>query len=85
MENAELSNLSGKQLFGRSRRLILFFSAAALAIILVVAGVLAYAYYEVYTPVNKNNTETVEFVEPQVPQYLHPLYGVYLGMKILHP
>jgi len=72
MEN-KLNNLSNEQISGRPRRvtneasftrprrLILFFSAAALVIFLA-AGTLAYAYYELHTPVNKNNIKAVEFV-----------------------
>lgn len=71
MENAELNNLPSEQFSGQPyrvtseanftrRRRVILFLAAAIAIFLAV-GFLAYAYYEIYAPVNKNSMEAVEF------------------------
>lgn len=42
------------------RRIILFFSAAL--VIFLALGTAAYAAYEIYTPVDRDNMETVEFI-----------------------
>ncbi|MDD2753714.1 MAG: endolytic transglycosylase MltG [Candidatus Portnoybacteria bacterium] len=43
----------------KKSRAVLFYGLAALAVL--AAGFLAYAYYEIYVPVDKNSVETVEF------------------------
>ena len=60
MEEINLTDNSDQQFSGQRRRVILFFSAA-IAIFLA-AGFLAYVYYEIYAPVDKNSMEPVEFV-----------------------
>ncbi len=59
MEDANLNNQSEQQFSGQRRRVVLFLAVAA--VIFLVAATLVYAYYEIYTPVNKNNVEAVEF------------------------
>ncbi len=60
MEDANLNNQSQQQFSGQRCRVVLFL--AATLVIFLAIGVLAYAYYELYAPVNKNNVEAVEFV-----------------------